>query len=81
MARIDSIPVTQPFGMALNPAGTQLWVSASRSGIVSVISTATRRYVGRVTTGGAPRHIAFTSDGTALIANENGAVYIARPIP
>jgi YVTN family beta-propeller protein len=81
LARIDSIPVTQPFGMALNPAGTQLWVSASRSGIVSVISTATRRYVGRVTTGGAPRHIAFTSDGTALIANENGAVYLARQNP
>jgi len=81
LARIDSIPVPAAFGLALNPAGSQLWVSCSRVGLVTVFYTASRAYAGTVTTGGVPRHIAFASDGTALIANEAGVAQIARQNP
>jgi YVTN family beta-propeller protein len=81
LARLDSIPVSAAFGLALNPAGSQLWVSRSQVGLVAVFHTASRTYAGTVTAGGAPRHIAFASDGTALIANESGVVQIARQNP
>ncbi len=81
LARIDSIPVSAAFGLALNPAGSQLWVSRSRDGLVTVFYTASRTYAGTVTAVGVPRHIAFASDGTALIANEAGVAQIARQNP
>jgi YVTN family beta-propeller protein len=81
LARIDSIPVSAAFGLALDPAGSQLWVSRSSVGLVTVFYTASRTYAGTVTTGGVPRHIAFASDGTALIANESGVAQIARQNP
>lgn len=81
LARIDSMPVSSPFGLALNPAGSQLWVSGSRVGLVTVFYTASHTYAGTVNTGGVPRHIAFASDGTALIANQSGVAQIARRNP
>lgn len=81
LARIDSIPVSDAFGLALNPAGSQLWVSRSRAGVVTVFYTESRAHAGTVNTGGVPRHIAFTSDGTALIANESSSAQIARQNP
>jgi DNA-binding beta-propeller fold protein YncE len=81
LARIDSMPVSGAFGLALNPIGSQLWVSRSGVGLVTVFYTASRTSAGTVNTGGVPRHIAFASDGTALIANESGMAQIARQNP
>ncbi len=81
LARTDSIPVTAPFALALNPAGSQLWVSRSGAGVVTVYYTSSRTVAGTVNTGGVPRHLAFMADGTAVIANEVGVVQIARPNP
>lgn len=81
LTRIDSIPVSGAFGLAINPTGTQLWVSRSQFGAVTVFYTSSRSFAGTLNTGGVPRHIAFASDGTALIANEAGVVHIARQNP
>ena len=81
VARIDSIPSCAAFGLALNPGGSQLWVSCSVEGMVRVFYSRSRAPAGTLLTGGTPRHIAIASDGTALIANEAGVAQIARQNP
>jgi DNA-binding beta-propeller fold protein YncE len=79
LALSDSIEVSGAFGLALNPGGSQMWVTRSSAGMVLVFNTADWTSVGIFSTGGFPRRIAFAPDGTALIANELGFVHIARP--
>ena len=73
----DSIPVVAAFALALTPDQSQLWMTQSLAGTVSVIDLATRTVVHTIPVGGLPRRIAFTADGsTAIVANESGSVQI-----
>lgn len=67
-----------PFGMALTPDGTKLYVTLTRSGEIKVIDRATRTVTRTVLVGGTPRRIAFTADGTAVVGNEAGYVTFVR---
>ena len=81
LARLDSIRASGAFGLAFNPDGSELWVSRTSVGQVSVFATTTRSFVGTILLP-TPRHIAFAADGTALIANEEDAkVFFVRPAP
>lgn len=76
-ARADSIAVPRAFGLALAPDRTELWVTQTPVGTISVIDLATGLVVRTIYTLGAPRHIAFTPDGgIALVANEAGYVQV-----
>ncbi len=69
----------RPFGLALSPDDTQIWVTSSTSGQVYVIDRATRAIVRTIDVGGTPRRIAFTTDGrTVLVSNEGGWVDVIR---
>ncbi len=63
-----------PFGMALTPGGTKLYVTVRLTGAVQVVSRATHSIVRSYFVDGHPRRIGFTSDGTAVVANEDGYV-------
>ncbi len=63
-----------PFGMALNLDGTKLYVTVRLTGAVQVVSRATHSIVRSYFVDGHPRRIGFTSDGTAVVANEDGYV-------
>jgi len=76
--RTDSIPVPGAFGLALTTDETQLWVTQSSAGSVTVIDLA-HRTLTPVPTLGTPRHISFTPDGrAALVANEAGFAQVIR---
>ena len=81
LARVDSIDVSFAFGLGLSHNDALLWVTRAGVGTVSVYFTANRTLAGTITTGGTARHVAFTTDNTAVIANENNAIHIARLNP
>lgn len=63
------------FAMAVSPDWRQLYIGSSLGGAVYMIDWKTGATLKTVTTGGMPRRIAFTADGTtALVANEGGWV-------
>ena len=63
------------FAMAVSPDWRQLYISSSLGGVVYLIDWKTGATLKTVTTGGTPRRISFTTDGTtAMIANEGGWV-------
>jgi len=75
----DSIPLVAAFALVLTPDQSQMWMTQSLAGTVSVIDLATRSVVQTIPVGGLPRRIAFTADGsTAVVANEAGSVQIIR---
>ena len=80
---VATIPVgTIPFGVAVTPDGTKVYVTNDGSNNVSVIKTATNTVVKTVPVGTAPYGVAVTPDGTKVyVANEgSGSVsVIARP--
>lgn len=78
LERVDSLSVPVPFGIALNRAGSQLWVASGSVGLVHVFDTKSRVLAGTINVGGRPRHIAFTSDGVALVANESNISHLIR---
>ncbi len=58
-------------GLALNPAGSRVFISSRDAGTVSVINTANDAVLGTLNTGGMPQRMAVSPDGTELyIANE-----------
>jgi DNA-binding beta-propeller fold protein YncE len=67
-----------PFGMALTPDGTMLFVSVMRTGEVKVIDRAARAVSRTLFVDGTPRRVAFRADGTAVVANEAGYVSFVR---
>jgi YVTN family beta-propeller protein len=77
-AVVDTFAVgVQPFGVAVNPAGTRLVVSNSGAGTVSVIDPVTGSAVGTPTVGGSPRGVALNPTGTtAYVANSSGLVSV-----
>jgi YVTN family beta-propeller protein len=63
------------FAMAVSPDWRQLYISSSLGGAVYLIDWKTGATLKTVTTGGTPRRVSFTTDGTtAMIANEGGWV-------
>lgn len=79
-ARTDSLPLTYDgFALAITPDGKQVYVGMRSAGMVRVYDRATRAVVKDIATGGVPRRIAFSADGTwAVIANEAGWVDFVR---
>ncbi len=79
-AKTDSLPLTADgFGLAMTPDGKQIYVGMRTAGVVRVFDRATRAVVKDIATGGYPRRIAFSADGTwAVIANESGWVDFVR---
>ncbi|MGZ8392182.1 MAG: YncE family protein [Gemmatimonadales bacterium] len=73
------IAVLGAFAMAVSPDWRQLYITSSLGGAVYLIDRKTGARLRTVATGGSPRRIAFTSDGsTAVVANEAGWVDFIR---
>jgi YVTN family beta-propeller protein len=72
------IPVgTEPYGLALTPYGTKLYVTNARSNSVSVIDTQTNAVIQTiVNVGFEPRGVAITNDGDGDDTNET--VYVTQ---
>ncbi len=70
-ALVKTIPVgTNPWGVAVNQAGTFAYATNLSSNSVSVISTSTNAVVATIPVGAAPAGIAFAPNGkTAYVAN------------
>jgi YVTN family beta-propeller protein len=63
------------FAMAVSPDWRQLYISSALGGAVYMIDWKTGTTLNTITTGGTPRRISFTTDGTtAVVANEAGWV-------
>ena len=63
------------FAMAVSPDWRQLYISSALGGAVYLLDWKTGSTLKTVTTGGTPRRLAFTADGTtAVVANEAGWV-------
>ena len=56
---------TEPYGLALTPNGTKLYVSNARSNTISVIDTASDTVTKTITVNAEPRGLAITNDGDA----------------
>lgn len=67
---------TAAYGLGLTPAGNQLYVTLPQAGEVRVLSRTTRDLVTKLAIGGIPRNVAFATDGTALVTNEQAVVFI-----
>lgn len=67
---------TAAYGLALTPDGTQLYVLLPQAGEVRVLDRASRAPIKTLLAGGVPRNVAFASDGTALVTNEQAIVFI-----
>ena len=64
----------QAFGMTLTPDGTKLYITVMSTGSVRVVNRATHAITRTYFVDGTPRRIGIVSDGTAIVANENGWV-------
>jgi YVTN family beta-propeller protein len=62
------------WSMAVSPDGSKLWVGILYTGEVKVFDRATRALTKTWYVGGTPRRIGFLSNGTAVVANEQGYV-------
>ena len=67
------IPVGSfPYWVAVNPNGTQAYVTNYSSATVSVIKTANRAVVATIPVGSLPTGVAFTPDGTHANVTNTG---------
>ena len=74
---VSSISFATPgYGLGLTPDGTQLYVLLPEAGEVRVLDRASLTPVKTIFVGGIPRNVVFSSDGTALVANEQAIVFI-----
>jgi YVTN family beta-propeller protein len=67
---------TAAYGLGLTPDGAQIYVLLPQMGEVRVLNRATLDAVKTLLIGGTPRNVGFASDGTALVANEQGILFI-----
>src|SRR3954470_1469462 len=67
---------TAAYGLGLNPRSGQLYVTLPETGEVRVLTRATLTPVKTLHIGGTPRNVAFASDGTTLVTNEEAVVFI-----
>ena len=54
---------TLTHGLALTPDGKELWVTSLLDDCVYIYDVATKKFIGKVPTGGGPNWVAFTPDG------------------
>lgn len=67
------------YGLALTPDGMQLYVTNPITGKVFIVDVGTRRVVNTLTIGGAPRNVAFSSDGRiGVLTDGDGRVVFVR---
>ena len=57
---------TRTHGIAITPDGKELWVTSLLDDCVYIYEVASKKFVGRVATGGSPNWLAFTPDGKYL---------------
>ena len=67
---------TAGYGLGLTPGGNRLYVTLPQAGEVRVLNRSTRNLVKTFSIGGTPRNVAFGSDGTALVTNEQSVTFI-----
>jgi YVTN family beta-propeller protein len=67
---------TAAYGLGLNPRSGQLYVTLPQAGEVRVLNRATLTPVKTLHIGGTPRNVAFASDGTTLVTNEQAVVFM-----
>jgi YVTN family beta-propeller protein len=67
---------TSGYGLGLTPDGSKLYVLLPQAGEVRILDRATRNQVKKLFVGGVPRNVAFASDGTTLVTNEEAVVFI-----
>ncbi|MBL8958990.1 MAG: YncE family protein [Gemmatimonadetes bacterium] len=73
---ITSLPVIQPWALAMNTSGIAL-VSSLGLNNVTFIDVPSARILGTAPTGGLPTDIALTADGnTAYVANQDGTLTV-----
>ena len=76
---VTSIPFgTAGYGVGLTPGGGRLYVTLPQAGEVRVLNRTTRRLVKTLFIGGTPRNVAFATNGTALVTNEQAVVFIQQ---
>jgi YVTN family beta-propeller protein len=67
---------TAAYGLGVTPGGDQLYVTLPQAGELRVLTRTTRALVKKLAIGGTPRNVAFATDGTALVTNEQAVVFI-----
>lgn len=67
-----SQPADYPWGLALSPDGTRLYVAGFESNTISVIDTASRTVLARVNTGNYPYGVVVSPDGQHLYVSNWG---------
>jgi len=72
-AVVATIPVTQPYVIGLNPAGTRLYVPSFGGTTVSVIDTTSNTVVGTVPVGNDPISAVVTPDGSRVYVTNSGS--------
>lgn len=69
----------RPFGLAVTPDGTRLYVTSPTTGQVAIIDRGSGTMLRTLATGGTPRRIAFDATGsTAVVSNEGNWVDVIR---
>jgi len=72
-AVVATIPVTQPYGIGLNPAGTRLYVPSFGGTTVSVVDTTSNTVVGIILVGNSPTTAAVTPDGSRVYVTNSSS--------
>ena len=62
-----------PYGVAVNPDGTKVYVADEESNTVSVITTTTNKVMAMVNVGSVPRGVAVSPDGTKVYMVNEGS--------
>ncbi len=78
LRHLDTISVPDPFGVAVSPGGSRVYVTNPTAGILSVIDTAGHTVVATVALGVEPTGVAVTPDaGRVYVANtQDGTVSV-----
>jgi outer membrane autotransporter protein len=72
-AVVATIPVAQPYGIGLNPAGTRLYVPSFGGTTVSVVDTTSNTVVGIIPVGNSPTTAAVTPDGSRVYVTNSSS--------
>ena len=67
---------TAAYGLGLSRFGSQIYVTLPQAGEVRVLNRVSLEPVKTLHIGGTPRNVAFASDGTELVTNEEAVVFI-----
>ncbi len=70
---LDNNSGASPAGIAVNPAGTRVYVAVSAENTVDVIDATTNTRLGRVTVGGTPYGVALDASGSRVFVGGSNA--------